>query len=59
MKIVAYVVRVYINDELHSTYRVDSEADAWDMITKLRAKLECYGQKLDFTSTEVLRYGDE
>ena len=54
---VAYVIRLYINDTLHSTYRVDTEAEAWDLTTQLRNKFERFGVKVEFTTTEVLRHG--
>lgn len=56
LEVVQYVLRVYVDGYLHSTYRVDSEAEAWDLQTKLRYKL---GNKCtDITVTEVLRYGE-
>lgn len=57
MAITGYVVRLYIDGFLHSTYRVDTEADAWEKTTELRYK---FGNKVsDITITEVLRYGTE
>lgn len=54
---VAYVIRLYIDGYLHSTYRVDTEADAWEKSNQLRAR---FGPLVsDITITEVLRYGNE
>lgn len=57
LECVAYVIRLYIDGYLHSTYRVDTEAEAWDKCNQLRDRFGLLVS--DITVTEVLRYGNK
>lgn len=54
MTTVAYIVRLYLDGYLHSSYRVDTEAEVWDMQTRLRHK---YGDRVtNIDIAEVVRH---
>ena len=55
MEVVSYIVRLYLDGFLHSSYRVDKESEVWELQTKLRHK---YGNRVTgIDVAEVIRHG--